>query len=94
MMELEEQTSVGEVLVRNLVRAQARTAGTLAAGLAVVLVGLPPLLWGAHSTTGVGVLGSWLFLGVLIYPLLVLVGYWCVRRAERNEQEFLHMVEK
>lgn len=94
--ELEEQTSVGEALVRNLVRAQLRIALGLAA-LVVVPLGALPLAFYLSptfaSTTVIGVRLPWFLLGVLPFPLLFGVGYWYNRLAERHEKDFVNMVE-
>ncbi|MEU6270245.1 hypothetical protein [Saccharopolyspora shandongensis] len=97
IMELEEQTSVGEVLVRHLVKVQLRSALVLTGVVAVVLLGLPVLFWAVPSIGELEVLGfrlPWLLLGVLVYPFLLLIGYLCARRAERHERDFIHMVEQ
>ncbi|MDA3646060.1 hypothetical protein LZ318_05630 [Saccharopolyspora indica] len=97
IMELEEQNSVGEVLVTSLVKAQLRSALVLTGVVVAVLFGLPVLFWAVPSIGDLEVLGvrlPWLLLGVLIYPFLVLIGYLCTRRAERHERDFLDMVEK
>ncbi|KAA5836144.1 hypothetical protein ABT337_13865 [Saccharopolyspora hirsuta] len=97
MMELEEQNSVGEVLVTSLVKAQLRTALLLTGVVVAVLFGFPVLFWAVPSAGDVEVLGirlPWLLLGVLIYPFFVLIGYFCTRRAERHERDFLDMVER
>ncbi|PKW13564.1 hypothetical protein [Saccharopolyspora spinosa] len=97
IMELEEQTSVGEVLVRHLVKVQLRSALVLTGVVAAVLLGLPLLFWGVPAIGDLEVLGfrvTWLLLGVLIYPFLVLIGYLCTRNAERHERDFTHMVEQ
>ncbi|MEU5852034.1 hypothetical protein [Saccharopolyspora shandongensis] len=97
IMELEEQTSVGEVLVRHLVKVQLRSALVLTGVVAVVLLGLPLLFWAVPSIGEFEVLGfrlPWLLLGVLVYPFLLLIGYLCTRRAERHERDFIHMVEQ
>ena len=97
IMELEEQTSVGEVLVRHLVKVQLRSALFLAGSSAVVLLGLPLLFWALPSTGDAVLFGvrlPWLVLGVLPYPFLVLIGYLCTRSAERHERDFVHMVEQ
>jgi len=95
--ELEEQTRVGEVLVRGLVRAQLALAVGLASIVAVGL-GLLPLLFAvAPNVARVTVLGvrlPWLLLGVLAYPFLVIVGLVYTRMAERNERDFAELVEK
>jgi hypothetical protein len=94
--ELEEQTSVGEALVRNLVRAQLRLALWLAL-LTVVLFGSLPLAWylsPAFATASVfGVRLPWLLLGVLPFPVLFGIGLWYNRIAERHEKDFVNMVE-
>ena len=85
-----------------------RTAGLLCGGLAaaclllaglviVALFGLPVLFWVMPGLGDVQVLGirlPWLLLGVLAYPFLLLVGYLCMRSAERHERDFIHMVEQ
>ncbi|MCI2418625.1 hypothetical protein MOQ72_14390 [Saccharopolyspora sp. K220] len=97
IMELEEQTSVGEVLVRHLVKVQLRSALLLTGVVAVVLLGLPLAFWAVPSIGDVALFGlrlPWLLLGVLAYPFLVLIGYLCTRSAERHERDFIHMVEQ
>jgi hypothetical protein len=94
---LDEQTVVGDLLVRSLVRAQLLLALRTAAAVAVVLGGLPLLFALLPATRDVVVLGltlPWLCLAVLVYPALVLVGWWHVRLAERNEQDFVELVER
>jgi len=94
--ELEEQTSVGEALVRNLVRAQLKMALGLAALVGVPLAGLPLAFYLSPTFANLCVLGlrlPWLLLGVLPFPLLFGVGYWYNRLAERHEKDFVNMVE-
>ncbi|MDA3629704.1 hypothetical protein [Saccharopolyspora oryzae] len=96
MLELEEQTSVGEVLVTSLVKAQLRSALLLMGVVAAVLFGLPALFCAVPVLGDVAVVGvrlPWLLLGVLVYPFLVLIGYLCTRRAERHERDFMDIVE-
>lgn len=96
MTDLEEQTSVGEALIRNLVRAQLRTSLLLAALTLAVFGALPLLFWSLPEFAsarlfGVGV--GWILLGVLPFPFLLFVGFLSERRAERHERDFVHMVE-
>lgn len=96
-MELEEQTSVGEVLVRQLMKAQLRSSLLLAGVVVVGLCGLPALFWaipGLRDAAIGGVRLPWLLMGVLPYPFLVLVGYLNARIAERHERDFVRMVEE
>lgn len=89
--ELEEQTQVGEVLIRGLVRAQLGLALSLA-GVVILLLGSLPIAFALFpALTEVLLLGlrlPWLLLGVLAYPLLYVVGRVHVRQAERIEDDF------
>ncbi|WP_037345095.1 hypothetical protein [Sciscionella sediminilitoris] len=94
--EVEQQTSMGELLVRNLIRAQLRVALGLAA-IVTVLFGAIPLLSvflpAFNDATLLGVPLPWLLLGVLAFPVLFAAGYVYNRMAERNERDFVDMVE-
>jgi hypothetical protein len=95
--DIDEQTAVGEAYMRSLLRTQLRLA---LSALATVLVplGLLPLIFTVHPPTAelrVGPLPlAWLLLGVLVYPLLVLVGWRYVRQVEHNERAFERMVSR
>jgi hypothetical protein len=94
--ELEEQSPVGAALARGLVRAQLSTAVRLAALVAVGLGGLPLLFAAAPAVAHARLFGvslPWLLLGVVAYPFLYLIGAVYVHLAERNEQEFVALVE-
>jgi hypothetical protein len=95
--ELEEQTDVGEVLVRGLVRAQLALALRLSATV-VVGLGLLPLLFAiapdVARATVFGIRLPWVLLGFAAYPFLVAVGWVYVRMAERNERDFAELVER
>jgi len=96
-LELEEQSPVGEALVRGLVRAQLAVAVRLSAVVAVGLGGLPLLFWVAPAIAQTRVSGialPWLLLGVLAYPFLFAVGYAYVNFAQRNEAEFAALVDR
>src|SRR5919206_3464430 len=96
-VELEEQTGIGEALVRGLVRAQLALALRLAAVVAVGLGGLPVLFAVAPKLAEArlfGVAVPWLLLSIVAYPFLFAVGATYVHLAERNEQEFTDLVER
>ncbi|MFJ1709427.1 hypothetical protein [Kitasatospora sp. NPDC088346] len=94
--EITEQTALGDVYVRSLMRSQLRAAG-YALGTLLVLVGTLPLLFALPAAA----LGSffpsdpllWAVLGVAVYPTLWLIARRYVRRAERNERDFTGLVE-
>jgi hypothetical protein len=92
-----EQTGVGEVYTRSLLRTQLRI-GLSAVALTVLGIGALPALFALEpQLSGVRVLTvplPWLLTGVAVYPLLVGVGWWYVRAAERAEREFADIVER
>lgn len=95
--EIDEQTALGEVFMRSLVRAQLRLALLICAGLTFLLGGLPLLFTLAPRLREIEVFGvdlPWLLLGVLVYPLLVAGAWFYVRQAERNERDFSELVER
>ena len=94
--ELEEQTSVGEALVRNLVRAQLKMALWLALLTALIFGGLPLAFYLSPRFADTSVFGvrlPWLLLGVLPFPVLFAIGLLYNRLAERHEKDFVNMVE-
>ncbi|NLE81538.1 MAG: hypothetical protein GX610_18545 [Rhodococcus sp.] len=95
-VEVQEQTLVGDVMIRGLVRAQLGLALRLAVACAGLLCAIPLILYLVPGVSSVSVWGirlPWLVLGALAYPLLLVVGWVYVRRAERNEQEFVDLVD-
>ena len=95
--EIDAQTQLGEVYMRSLMRSQLRLALGVSALLGLTL-GMVPVLFllvpAAKTVTVVGVPLPWLLLGLLVYPYLLLVARWYVRRAERNEQAFSDLVDR
>ena len=95
-VELQEQTEVGDALVRGLVRTQLGLALRLAALVvgAVVAVALSDSVFPALSDLSpFGVRPNWLILGALIYPVLYGVGRLYIRLAEQGERDFLRIVD-
>ncbi|MBE1580973.1 hypothetical protein ACFORH_25645 [Amycolatopsis roodepoortensis] len=95
-VELEEQTSWGKLLVRDLVKIQLRTASWLALLVMVTLCSLPVLFYLIPSfgrVTVVGIPVPWLILGVAPFPFLFGIGLWYNRLAERHERDFVDMIE-
>lgn len=86
--EIDEQTALGDAYVRSLMRGQLR-AGLTAFALLAAVVGTLPLAFAALRDTTV----VWVVLGVAAYPLLTLLAWWYVRRAERNERDFARLVK-
>jgi hypothetical protein len=93
--EIDAQTEVGEIYMRSLMRTQLR----LALGTVLVLaatIGALPLLFATlpwlRTARLLGVPLPWLLLGAGVYPLLLLLAWSYVRRAEANERSFHDMV--
>jgi hypothetical protein len=95
--DVDQQTELGEVYVRSLMR------DLLRAGLFVIVLvggGLAALpvafrLWPSLRT--VEVLGfelPWLIMAVLVYPVVVFAGWRYMRRADRIERDFANLVER
>ncbi|GAA1514937.1 hypothetical protein [Nocardioides humi] len=93
--DVHEQTALGDVYLRSLLRAQLGLAVRLLALLAVTLGVLPLAFRLFPSLTGIAPLGiplPWLLLGVLVHPFLLLLAWRYVRRAERNERVFAELL--
>ena len=94
---LDEQDVVGDLLIRSLMRAQLVLGLRLAAVFGILLGGLPLLFAVAPQTRDAEVLGvtlPWLVLGGAVYPALWAGGWLYVRLAERNERDFVDLVER
>lgn len=95
--ELDEQTELGEVYLRGLMRAQFRLAATIIAFGVAGLGGLPLLFTLVPATRGIRLFDvpvAWVLVGVLIYPVTVLVAASYVRRATRIESTFTEIVKR
>lgn len=95
-VELQEQTEVGDVLVRGLVRAQLGLAlrlGALVLGVMVALALLDSAFPAFSAITVFGFRPNWLVLAVLSYPAIYGVGRLYIRLAEQGERDFTRIVE-
>jgi len=93
--DVHEQTPLGDVYLRSLLRAQIGLGVRLLLLLVATLGVLPLVFHLAPGLVDVRVLGlplPWLLLGVLVHPFLLLLAWRYVRRAERNEQVFAELV--
>ena len=95
-VEVQEQTEVGDALVRGLVRAQLGLALRLAAVVAGVMAALPLLNTAFPELAAVTVFGmrlNWLILAILVYPVMYGVGRLFIRLAEQSERDFMGVVD-
>jgi hypothetical protein len=96
LAEVEEQTGVGEMLVRQLIRAQLVVSLLLTLVLLATVGALPLVFFYLDDLSRISILGirlPWLVLGFAVYPLMLAVGWVYVRLADRTEQNFVNMVE-
>lgn len=95
--EIDAQTELGEIYVATLLRAQLRLALSTLATLGLT-IGLLPLLFtlvpGLTTRHVLGMPVSWGMLAFGCYPVLVILAWRYVRRAERNERAFARVVER
>lgn len=95
--EIDDQTEVGLIFLRSLLRAQLRLAAGVITTLVLVVATIPVLI---HLLPGLArrqVLGmplAWVLLACGVYPVLMALGLFFVRRAERNEDAFTDVIER
>jgi hypothetical protein len=93
--DIDEQTVLGEVYMRSLLREQLRLGVSLL-GVVALLLGALPLMFALAPGLGrLRILGMplpWLLLGAAVYPVLLAAAWWYIRLAERNEGDFTDLV--
>lgn len=78
-------------LSRVVMRRQARLSLGIASIFLAMILGLPLVNWFLPSVAGYSIFGfpaSWLFLGVIFYPITVALSVAFVRRSDRIEDDF------
>ncbi|MFC7849088.1 hypothetical protein ACFUTU_11500 [Arthrobacter sp. NPDC057388] len=86
-----EESAVGQVFVRSLIRSQLRLALVVAGGFLLILGAFPLLLAaipGLAETRVAGIPLDWLLLGAGIYPVTGISAWLYVRSAARNEARY------
>lgn len=94
--EIDEQTGVGEVYLRSLLRAQLRLGLSVIAVLTLTLGTLPLMFSLVPRLDTVRLLTvplPWVLVGISIYPLLFGLAWWHVGAAEHAERDFAAIVE-
>ena len=95
--DIDDETRLGGVYLRSLLREQLWLALRIVAFLTLAVGSLPLVFHLLPDLTDVAVLGMplpWLLLGIVVYPVLVLLGWRYVRRAERNERDFADLMSE
>jgi hypothetical protein len=89
--EAAEESDVGQVFVRSLIRSQLRLALVVAIGFMLILSAFPLLLAaipGLAETRIAGIPFDWILLGAGIYPIIGLSAWLFYRTAARNEARY------
>ncbi|WP_248761830.1 hypothetical protein [Pseudarthrobacter sp. SSS035] len=89
--EAAEESEVGQVFVRSLIRSQLRLALVVAIGFMLILSAFPLLLAalpGLAETPIAGIPFDWILLGAGIYPVIGLSAWLYIRTATRNEARY------
>ncbi|WP_426242874.1 hypothetical protein [Nocardioides sp. LHG3406-4] len=95
--EIDAGTRVGAIYMGSLLREQGWLAVRILTLLAVTVGSLPLAFHLFPALAGVRLVGiplSWLLIGFLVYPWLVVLGWRYVGAAEANERDFAALVEE
>lgn len=95
--EVAEQTAVGEIMVRSLIRSQLRLALVVTAGFtAALLLSWALVLWLPTVTDWriLGVPAPWLILAVGVYPVIGTCAWLYIRTATKNEEQYRDLVDE
>lgn len=95
-VEVQEQTEIGDAMIRGLVRAQLSLATRVAAAVGLLFGVVPVLLLVFPDVADVVVFGvrlPWLLAVSVPLPTLLGAGWFYIRAAERNEQDFADLVD-
>ncbi|OQQ29216.1 hypothetical protein A5N78_07490 [Prescottella equi] len=95
-VEVQEQTEIGDAMIRGLVRAQLSLATRVAAAVGLLFAVVPVLLLVFPDVADVVVFGvrlPWLLAVSVPLPILLGAGWFYIRAAERNEQDFADLVD-
>ncbi|MEN8581334.1 hypothetical protein B1A87_011470 [Arthrobacter sp. KBS0703] len=94
--EAAEESEMGQVFVRSLIRSQLRLALVVAGGFLLILGAFPLLLGaipGLAETRIAGIPFDWLLLGAGIYPVAGISAWLYIRSATRNEARYRDLAE-
>jgi hypothetical protein len=95
--DVRDQTPLGVTMITSLRRSQLRLAVVVGLSVAIVLGGIPLLFLTVPSIRDARVGGlsvGWMLLGVAVFPFICGGAWFYVRAAERNEREFVDLVER
>ncbi len=96
LQEVAEQTTYGAVFLNDLIRRQRALSVSVAVTFLIIILSLPLLNFWLRDLVSFELFGfpvSWLFLAILIYPLIWLLAFYFVSTADKYEEEFTNLVE-
>lgn len=94
--EAAQDSAVGQVFVRSLIRSQLRLAIVVASGFLLILGAFPLLLAVLPGLAEIRIGGipiDWILLGAGIYPVIGLSAWLYIRSAARNEARYRDLAE-
>ena len=93
--EAAEESAVGQVFVRSLIRSQLRLALVVAGGFLLVLGAFPLLaaIPGLAESRIAAIPFDWMLLGTGIYPVTGISAWLYIRSAARNEARYRDLAE-
>ena len=95
--DVRDQTPLGVTMITSLRRTQLRLALLVLVGVVVVVGGIPLAFLAfpdiREARVG-GLAAGWIILGVLVFPAICIAGWLFARQADRNEDEFVELVER
>lgn len=95
--DIDEQTVVGELYMRALIRTQLRLGLGVLGAFGLTVGALPFLFWISPSLGAFRVLGvplPWLLLGIGAYPVIGAAAWGYLWASERAERDFSDLVER
>ncbi len=95
--EAAEDSDVGQVFVRSLIRSQLRLAVVVASGFLLVLAAYGSMVALVPQLAQMRILGipvNWIILGAALYPVIGLSAWLYNRSAARNEARYRDLVEE
>jgi len=96
LQEVAEQTSYGTIFLDDLIKRQRALSLSVAITFLMVIFSFPLLNFFLPSLVAFEIFNfqiSWLFLAILIYPLIWALAFYFVTTADKYEEEFTRLVK-
>lgn len=96
LQEVAEQTNYGAVFLDDLIKRQRALSLSVAITFLIIIFSIPLLNFFLRSLTAFQIFGfeiSWLFLGILVYPMIWGLAFYFVSTADKYEDEFTKFVK-